>query len=98
MKDYEYITINKKSFRVDTYSVVVKNSFFDRGNEVVISINDGAIIFSYPDIDYVGKTYHFCNMDEFGWKTCSLTSELLSPGKYFIDKDESNEDQLVVCL
>lgn len=95
MTGEDYIRINSGG-KPRTYNISSNNSFF-KSEIVVCVVADDKIVFSVPTIDFNGKgtiTYEIKNTIKM--RRVSLCTNFLPFGSFQIDKDESNEDQLVV--
>lgn len=82
---------NSNQFRVTSKHPFFKNEY------LITKITEDCLIFSIPTIDYRGKSYktHPCkNTKDFN--ACSITSEFMREGKFEIDEDDSDEDQLYI--
>ena len=64
---------------------------------IIVDVDIYCLIISFPTIDYNGKMYKpQTNSNNKEWRYFGITNELLITGKYEIDMDESNEDEIVI--
>jgi len=63
--------------------------------DLVVNITHEKIVFKKPDIDYTGKISKVSYVKNTGRYSMSYMCDI-PLGKYYFDKDESNEDQQVV--
>lgn len=88
-----YININKHS-KPNNWIISSKHPMFE--NEyLIVKLEDGFISMSVPTIDYNGKLYKTSVISKYGWRSFSVNSYDLSPGKYLLDETESDEDLAV---
>lgn len=89
---------------VNTYNSKVYSNveFFKNTAEVIIQYVESLskLIFTVPTLDYRGTSYKVASAN----KTYLLKGQVINlpyklpNGKYFIDKDESTEDKLVIYI
>jgi hypothetical protein len=65
--------------------------------ELIVEIHEDKILFKIVTIDTTTKYFKTCKL-QFGWKSLNHTHFYIEKGKYMIDEDETNEDQLVIYL
>lgn len=87
--------VQLKNARTGVVHVSTKNIFF--ATEIIVKFDQGKITFLKPTIDYAGPVYRF-----FKGRYNKFYSQLKMPfvieGVFEFDKQDSNEDQLVVYL
>jgi|GEM_PF-5255909 len=88
-----YININKHS-RANNYVVSSKHLMF-KNEYLIVKIEDGYIKLSIPTIDYNAKLYKTSAISKYGWRSFCVNSFDISPGRYYMDESESDEDLLV---
>lgn len=89
--NYNYITVGFKT--TTQRSITSKHPFF-RG-ELIVKIDDEKITFTKPDLSYMGKTYKPFANKKTGFLNTAIMCDI-PLGKYEFDKEESNEDKIVV--
>ncbi len=95
-----HINIYNNTQSLGRVNIVSRNDFFK--NLVHINIQSDRIIFESISIFESKKESTFCKVKEdkeYPRYSCTLTIPLekqIDTGKYPIDEDESNEDQLVI--
>ncbi|HDY67384.1 MAG TPA: hypothetical protein ENH85_06320 [Candidatus Scalindua sp.] len=74
-----------------------KNDFF-KTKELVVKIDDESIVFRKPTIDWVGPTHKTTkyNKSYEEWRNLVLYDDRLITGKFEIDDEDSDEDQVVI--
>ncbi len=96
----EYINITE--LRQNHFFKISTKSEFLKTKEVSIKISYDHLIITKPTIDYRGRIYKVQSMKDRNknvpnnWRYITVTNDNLIPGKFTIDEDESNEDQLIV--
>jgi hypothetical protein len=84
---------NKNQYLISSKHPLFKNEY------IKVDINEFSLIFSVPTIDYNGKMYKTqINNNNKEWRSFTFTKslELIISGKFYIDTEESTEDELVV--
>jgi hypothetical protein len=92
-----YITIYKAKEinpNSNTYNFSVKNDWFYKYFSIIVT--EFKIKFKRINLDYTGKNIHKSSYQNYGWSTFSYCSELLKVGSFYFDKNESNEDAIIV--
>lgn len=90
----EYIRINNHTNR--NYVIVYSNNDFFKTDSIIYKYGHEKITFKIPTIDYRGKLLKPVLCDSVKWRHLTIKNEYLELGKYKIDPDESNEDQVVI--
>ena len=89
------ILINNAKIQ-NKYIISSKHQLF-KNEYIKVCIDDCKLIFSVPKIDCYRKMYKLStNNKSPEWRMFSITNDLLINGKFEIDIEESNEDELVV--
>lgn len=90
-----YILINNGT-KNNAYIISSNHPFF-KSEYIKVYVDDCSLIFSVPTIDYNGKMYKpHRNRKSIEWYSFGITNELLITGKFYVDIEESTEDELVV--
>jgi len=92
-RDDAHISICRRGF-VDSYAISSTNDFL-KNKQVKVSFFDDKLIISIPSLDWSGKSYVPCSTG----KNCfsfAVNSDNIRIGKFPIDIEESNEDNLVI--
>lgn len=74
---------------INTKHPMFKNEY------LIVDFSDGWLDFSVPTLDYNGKTYKTTATSKFGWRHIVLSNTDITPGRYYMDESESDEDHLV---
>lgn len=90
-----YITINKDSRNIDKYMISFKAEIISDYLKVVVDNNK--LILSIPIIDYNGKQSKISS-SKGGWSGICVVNELLKEGRFYINEDETTEDEIVIYL
>ena len=97
MEKLEYILINRTESAI-RYNIS-SNHFIFKNEYLKVNVYYDKIIISIPTIDYNGKTYTSTKIgDGDKWRKFTITNENLKPGKFEINTEESNDDEIVVYL
>ena len=72
-----------------------KNNFF-KTESLILEHSNEKLVFKIPNLDYQGKTYTPSIFNNCEWVRMTIKSKYIQVGRYQIDMDESNEDQVVV--
>ena len=91
-----YINISKghrwNTFQISSKENILKNEY------VKVVFYDDFLIISTPMIDYNGKTYKPNPISSKNWMMFCIANERLITGKFMVDIEDSDEDELVVYL
>ena len=89
-----WITLNKAGLRNRRFKMASKMDFF-QCDRIIVKVNEGHIIFTKPDISYQGKSLKLIKANNSDvWKQTMITDERLVEGKFEINEDDFNEDEL----
>lgn len=89
----DYISISK-GHRDDHRQITTNSKFFVADEYIIVEVNDNKIKFIKPDIDYLGKAYKIKSRHS-NWVGFTIVADL-PMGKFQCDKDETNEDEMVI--
>lgn len=92
---YNQIRIAKRKNKIDSFRIYTTHQFFHT-EYVVINITYDKIVFTLPDIDDTKKKYKVNIPHQSIMGGVSIKNEMLVDGKYFIDKDETTQDELII--
>lgn len=98
MKEHEnkdYVNINKTSLR-NNFILKVKHKLC-KNDGLIVKCTEDIITIERPGMSYTGKLFK-PSKGLSGWYGVSIKSDFTEVGKYLIDKDESNEDKIVIYL
>ena len=87
-----YITVTKhkkKGIVINTKHPMFKNEY------LIVKNVDGWLEISVPTLDYNGKMSKTTVTTKYGWRHVWTSDFDISPGRYYIDESESDEDLLV---
>jgi hypothetical protein len=88
-----YITIYKQ---VSKYvSMITFKNEMSKEDFLKVDLDHEKIVLSRVGIDHVGKCYKVTKKNS-GWAMIGVSLENYETGKFLIDEEESNEDELVV--
>lgn len=93
----DFITIGLKKNSISTYNCWSSHPFFNDHKDLIFHADEYGFVFKVPSISNLKKTVAICP----NGKHChvmTVTSEFISNGKYQIDEEESNEDQLIILF
>jgi len=88
----DYITSTKhkqNGVLINTKHPMFKNEY------LIVDFSDGWLEISTPTIDYNGKLYKTTATTKYGWRSIVLSNTDITPGRYYIDESESDEDLAV---
>ena len=86
----------KKKKKQTKYNISSKHQLF-KNEYIKVRVDECKLIFSVPKIDCNRKMYKpITNNKSPDWRTFTITNDLLIAGKFEIDVEESNEDELIV--
>ncbi len=95
--DSNHINICKRSENSNGFLLSTKNDFF-KNKELVVKIDDKSIVFRKPTLDWVGlihKPRKYSKLYE-EWRNVCLYDDRLITGRFEIDEEDSDEDQVVI--
>ena len=90
------ISISSQSHNNTWCTLRTKNAFMNTAY-VRLLVDDDKIVITRPALDYTGKTLQPHDHHN-GWRSISINDERVAVGRYHIDEEESDEDQLVIYL
>lgn len=80
------------------YLVYSKHAIF-KNKHLIVTCEDSVLCIRVPSLDYNWKVSSTCVLKRTpGARSFCITNQYLRPGKYEIDLEESNEDQIVAYL
>lgn len=91
----EFITIGLKKNYLETFFIWSSHEFFKNNKDIIFEADDFGFRFIVPSIDNQLKTTAVCK-NGISCHAMTITSGFIKHGKYQIDLEESNEDQLIV--
>jgi hypothetical protein len=77
--------------------IVSSNNPMFQNDRVIVSIDNDCVKITTPDIDFNGKSLKPTKSRGL-FKTVSVYGNELPLGTYYIDDEESNEDQMIIYL
>lgn len=94
----EHARITKNNDRTHTYQIAISSEVFKPTERVAIDIGDDYIKIRSTGIDFLGKTHAMGRWSHTKCTYFTTVSKEVKMGRYELDPEETNEDQVVFYL
>ena len=91
-----YILVYQDEFRENKIRIYSNHVMF-QSEYIKITFLNEYLILSIPDIDFKGKIYKTIRHNKCDkWRSFTTISEKIKKGKFYIDEEDSTEDELII--
>lgn len=94
----EHVRIAKNNDRTHTFSISISSTVYRPTERVAVEVGDDYVKVINTGIDFAGKSYAMNIRQQTNHCYFTTVSKEIPIGRYGIDKEESNEDQVVFYL